>query len=101
MSLNKAQLVSAVAESAGIKKADAEKAIKSTFDAITNELANHGSVTLVGFGTFSVYQRKARTGKNPRTGETIKIAGKVVPKFKPGKILKEAVSSAKKTKKKK
>ncbi len=91
MSLNKTQLVSAVAEDIGISKVDAEKAIKSTIDAIKKELADGGSVTLIGFGTFSVIQRAARMGKNPQTGESIQIPEKKVAKFKPGKELSEAV----------
>jgi len=104
MSLNKTQLVSAVAADIGISKVEAEKAIKSTIDNIKKELASGGNVTLIGFGTFSVVQRAARTGKNPQTGETIQIAEKRVAKFKPGKVLSEAVDpkpEPKKTAKKK
>lgn len=100
MSLNKTQLVSAVADDTGLTKVDAEKAIKSTIDTIKKELSDGGSVTLIGFGTFSVIQRAARTGKNPQTGETIKIPSKKVPKFKPGKDLSEAVDTKQKGKKK-
>jgi len=91
MGLNKAQLIAEVAKDSGMTKVDAEKAVKSTFDAISKSLKKGSSVTLIGFGTFSVYNRKARKGKNPRTGETIKIAAKKVPKFKAGKALSDAV----------
>jgi DNA-binding protein HU-beta len=100
MSLNKTQLVSAVAADTGMPKVDAEKAIKSTIDNIKKELADGGNVTLIGFGTFSVVQRAARTGKNPQTGETIQIAEKRVAKFKPGKDLSEAVDPKPEPKKK-
>jgi nucleoid DNA-binding protein len=92
MGLNKTQLISAVASGAGITKVHADKAVRTTMEAISKELASGGNVTLIGFGTFSVYDRKARTGKNPRTGETIKIAGKKVPKFKAGKALADVVA---------
>jgi DNA-binding protein HU-beta len=91
MSLNKTQLVSAVAADTGLSKVDAEKALKSTIEAIKKELADGGSVTLIGFGTFSVIKRAARIGKNPQTGETIQIPEKLVAKFKPGKELSDAV----------
>lgn len=89
--MNKTDLINAVAGEAGMSKIDAEKAIKATMGAISAELATGGSITLVGFGTFSVLERKARVGKNPRTGESIKIAAKKVAKFKPGKLLAESV----------
>jgi len=92
MGLNKAQLIAEVAKDSGMTKVDAEKAVKQTFEAISRSLKKGSSVTLIGFGTFSVYNRKARKGKNPRTGETIKIAAKKVPKFKAGKALSDAVS---------
>ncbi len=100
--MNKTDLINAVAEGAGLTKVAAEKAIKATLDAISNELKNGGTITLIGFGTFSVIERKARNGKNPQTGETIKIPAKKVAKFKPGKALQDAVNPApsKKTKKK-
>ncbi|HOV93034.1 MAG TPA: HU family DNA-binding protein [Candidatus Kapabacteria bacterium] len=103
MALNKSDLVNVVAESAELKKVEAEKAVKATFEAITNELKNHGTVTLVGFGTFTVSHRKARPGRNPRNQQTIEIPSKIVPRFKPGKTLKEAVDvkPAKKTTSKK
>jgi DNA-binding protein HU-beta len=101
MSLNKTELINEVAEKADMTKVDAEKAVKATMDAITEELASGGNVTLIGFGTFSVYERSARTGKNPRTGESLKIPAKKVPKFKAGKALSEAVDKPKKKSKKK
>jgi len=93
MALNKSDLVNAVAESAALKKVDAEKAVKATFDAITKELREeNGKVTLVGFGTFTIAHRKARQGRNPKTQESIQIPSKIVPKFIPGKSLREAVA---------
>ncbi len=91
MSMNKTDLINAVAEKASMTKVDAEKAIKATFDAITNELSDGGKVTLIGFGTFEVQERKERTGKNPQTGATMTIPAKKVPKFKAGKALKDVV----------
>lgn len=99
MSLNKAQLVSAVAANTGMTKVDTEKAINGTMAAIASELAGGGGVTLIGFGTFSVVDKKARQGKNPRTGASIKIPAKKVPKFKAGKALVEKVHPPKKGKK--
>jgi len=92
MAMNKSDLINAVAAEAGLTKVEAEKAIKSTMGAITNELASGGNVTLIGFGTFSVVQKQARTGKNPQTGASIEIAAKKVAKFKPGKALAELVN---------
>ncbi|MFP4370060.1 MAG: HU family DNA-binding protein [Bacteroidota bacterium] len=105
MSMNKTDLINAVADDAEMTKVQAEKAIKSVLDNISGELSNGGNVTLIGFGTFSVMERSERMGKNPQTGESIKIPAKRVPKFKPGKQLSEMVSdtgkkSAKKKKKK-
>ena len=90
--MNKAELVSAIAEKTELKKVDAEKAVKAFVDVVTEELKKGGKVQLVGFGTFEVSKRAAREGRNPRTGETMKIAESVVPKFKPGKALKDAVN---------
>ncbi|MCX6155396.1 MAG: HU family DNA-binding protein [Candidatus Kapabacteria bacterium] len=101
MSLNKTQLISAIAGNTGMTKVDSEKALKSAISAITAELAAMGNVTLIGFGTFSVYERAARIGKDPRTGATIKIPAKKVAKFKPGKALAELVAVKKKEKGKK
>ncbi len=98
MGLNKQNLVDAIAKDVDLTKVDAEKALKATLAAITKELKKGGSVTLIGFGTFSVLKRKARKGKNPRTGEVIKIGAKKVPKFKPGKGLRETVAGKRKKK---
>ena len=90
--MNKGELVEAVAASAGLSRADAAKAVDATLDSIQSTLANGGSVSLVGFGTFSVKARAARMGRNPRTGEAIHIAASNVPGFKAGKGLKDAVN---------
>jgi len=89
--LNKAELVSLVAEKAELTKKDAEKAVASVFEVIQEALVKGDKVQLVGFGTFEVRDRSARTGRNPRTGETIEIPASKVPAFKPGKALREAV----------
>jgi DNA-binding protein HU-beta len=73
-------------------KADAEKALNATTDAITSELAKGGSLSLIGFGTFSVKERGERTGRNPQTGASMTIAASKAPGFKPGKALKDAVN---------
>ncbi len=101
MGMNKTDLINAVAAQTNMTKVDSEKAIKATFDSISGELSSGGNVTLIGFGTFSVFERAARTGKNPRTGESIKIPSKKVAKFKPGKALAENVDVSKKAKGKK
>jgi len=98
MGLNKQNLVDAIVKEVDIKKVDAEKALKATIAAISKELKKGGTVTLIGFGTFSVLKRKARKGKNPRTGEALKIPARKVPKFKPGKDLRELVAGKKKKK---
>ena len=90
--MNKTELIDAIAGAADITKSDAGKALNSMIDAISGALTKGDSVTLVGFGTFSVSERAARTGRNPQTGKEIKIAAKKVAKFKPGKTLAEAVS---------
>jgi len=90
--MNKGELIEAVADAAGLSRADATKAVDATLDSITSTLASGGSVSLVGFGTFSVKARAARAGRNPRTGETIQIAASNVPGFKAGKALKDAVN---------
>ena len=90
--MNKAELIDAVAEGADISKAAATRAVDTMFDSITNSLKQGDQVTLVGFGTFSVKERAARTGRNPRTGEPIQIAASKVPGFKAGKALKDAVN---------
>ena len=88
--MNKGDLISAVAAGTGLSKADAGRAIDATTSAIAGELSGGGSVSLVGFGTFSVSHRAARMGRNPATGASIHINASEVPKFKAGKALKEA-----------
>jgi len=90
--MNKADLVNTVAENAGLTKKDAEKAVKAVFEAVEAALAADDKVQLVGFGTFEVRTRAARTGRNPRSGAAIKIAATKVPAFKAGKALKDAVA---------
>ncbi len=82
--MNKAQLIDAIADQAGLSKADAKKALDATIDAVTGALKAGDRVALVGFGSFSISERSARTGRNPQTGKEIKIAAKKVVKFKPG-----------------
>lgn len=94
--MNKAGLVAAIAQKAGISKAVAEKALKGVVDAITEALGKGESVSLVGFGTFAVQQRSARKGRNPRTGARITIPARKVPKFTPGKTLRDVVAGQKK-----
>ena len=90
--MNKGELVDAVAGSAGLSRADATKAVDGVRDAIQGTLGQGGSVSLVGFGTFTVKARAARMGRNPRTGEAIQIKASNVPGFKAGKGLKDAVN---------
>jgi DNA-binding protein HU-beta len=90
--MNKSELITAIATSADITKTDAEKALNGMIDAISGTLAKGDSITLVGFGTFSVTERAARTGRNPSTGKEIKIAAKKVAKFKAGNGLKYSVN---------
>ena len=90
--MTKVELINAVAQSAEITKKDAEKAVNATIEAITEALAGGEKVSLVGFGTFETRQRPARTGRNPRTKETIEIPASVAPAFKAGKALKDAVA---------
>ena len=90
--MNKAELVAAVAEKAGLSKKDSEKAVNAAFDAISAELAAGGKVQLVGFGSFETKTRDARVGRNPRTKEEIQIPASRVPAFKAGKALKDAVA---------
>ena len=87
----KEEVVAKMAKDAKISKAAAEKALKSLLDGVTASLKKGKKVSFVGFGTFITAKRKARTGRNPRTGATIKIAAARVPRFKPGKALKDAV----------
>lgn len=90
--MNKNDLVAAVAENSGLSKSDAGKAVDCVFEAITGALKKGNEVRLVGFGTFSVAERAASEGRNPRTGEKIKIPASKQPKFKAGKGLKDAVN---------
>lgn len=92
MSLNKNDLVSQVASQSGLTKADATRAVDSMIDSITSSLQKGSEVRLTGFGTFTTTQRKATTGRNPRTGESIQIAASTQPKFRPGKSLRDAVN---------
>jgi DNA-binding protein HU-beta len=89
--MNKADLVSKVAESTDLSKKDVSKAIEAVFDSISEALQNGEKVQLVGFGNFEVRERSARKGRNPQTGEEIDIPASKVPAFKPGKALKEGI----------
>ncbi len=90
--MNKADLIEKVAKDAGVSKVQADAAINSVLGGVQTTLKKGGTVTLVGFGTFSVGSRKARTGRNPQTGAALKIPAKKVPKFSPGTQLKKAVN---------
>ena len=90
--MNKKELVAAIAEKAEISKKDAEKALDAFVASVTAELKEGNKVQLVGFGTFEVSERDAREGRNPRTGETIKIEAVKAPKFKAGSALKDALN---------
>ena len=90
--MNKSELIDHIAQQADISKAAASRALEAAINAITDTLKNGDSVSLVGFGTFVATERAARTGRNPRTGVTIKIAKAKVPKFRPGKALKDALN---------
>ncbi|MGJ8524741.1 DNA-binding protein HU-beta [Halomonadaceae bacterium LMG 33818] len=90
--MNKSELIEAIAASADISKAAASRALDAMIDSVTDSLKKGDSVALVGFGTFSVKERAARTGRNPQTGKPIKIAAAKVPGFKAGKALKDSVN---------
>jgi len=90
--MNKQELIAQVASSADITKADASRAVDSVFDTITSQLSSGQEVRLTGFGTFLTSQRKATTGRNPRTGATIQIPASTQPKFRAGKALRDAVN---------
>ncbi|WP_439817956.1 HU family DNA-binding protein [Zavarzinia sp. CC-PAN008] len=92
VAVNKNELIESVAEATGLKKPDASKAVEAVFDAITGALKGGDDVRLVGFGTFGVTKREASEGRNPRTGETIKIPASNRVKFKPGKGLSDSVN---------
>ena len=90
--MNKTELIAAIAGQAEVSKKDAEKVLKAFTDVVAEELKNGGKVQLVGFGTFEVSERKAREGRNPSTGKTIKIEASKSPKFKAGKALKDMMN---------
>lgn len=91
--MNKADLVAAMAEKAGVSKKDAEASLKAFTDVVAEELKKGEKIQLVGFGTFEVADRPAREGRNPKTGETMTIAASKTPKFKAGKALKDMVNA--------
>ncbi|MBA3929154.1 DNA-binding protein HU-beta [Pseudoxanthomonas japonensis] len=90
--MNKTELIDAVADEAEVSKAEAGRAVDAVISSITKALKKGDTVTLVGFGTFQVRKRAARTGRNPKTGDTIKIKASQNPAFKAGKALKDAVN---------
>ncbi|MCR5788650.1 MAG: HU family DNA-binding protein [Lachnospiraceae bacterium] len=90
--MNKTELVAAIADQAGLSKKDSEKALKAFTDVVSKELKKGGKVQLVGFGTFEVVKRQAREGRNPQTGDVMKIKASKAPKFKAGKALKDMVN---------
>ncbi len=91
--MNRMDLVAAVAEKAELSKKDADAAVKAVFDAVAEALEQGDKVQLIGFGTFEVSERAAREGRNPRTGETMKIEASKMPRFKAGKALKDRVNA--------
>ena len=90
--MNKAELVAKVADKTGFKKKDAESVLKAFTDVVAEELKKGEKIQLVGFGTFEVSERAARTGRNPQTGAEMKIAASKAPKFKAGKALKDSIN---------
>jgi DNA-binding protein HU-beta len=98
--MNKSELIDAVAAKTEMTKAAAGRAIEAVLEVITETVAKSDSVAVIGFGTFEARKRAARNGKNPKTGEIIKIAATTVPAFKPGKAFKDKVSTKKPAKKK-
>ena len=90
--MNKADLVAAMAEKAGVSKKDAEASLKAFTDVVAEELKKGEKIQLVGFGSFEVYERAARTGRNPQTGAEMTIAASKAPKFKAGKALKDSLN---------
>lgn len=90
--MNKSELIDAVAEQSGLTKADTTKALNALIDTVGSAMKRGDDVVLVGFGTFSVKERAARTGRNPKTGEALQIAASKVPSFKPGKGLKDLIN---------
>lgn len=99
--MNKSELVSAIAEQTELSKKDSEAALKAFIEIVTEELKKGQKIQLVGFGTFEVIERKEREGRNPSTGETMKIKASKAPKFKAGKGLKDAVNAPASKKRKK
>ena len=93
--MNKVELVAAIADKAGITKADAERALNAFTETVEETLKKGEQIALVGFGTFGIVERAAREGRNPATGKTIKIPAKKTPKFTAGKALKDAAEKAK------
>ena len=91
--MNKSELIDTIAASADIPKTVAARALDGVINAVENALKQGDSVALVGFGTFSVAKRNARPGRNPKTGEVISIPAAIIPKFKPGKALKDSVNN--------
>ena len=89
--MNKSELIDSVSAASGLSKADAQKALDATIESVGKALKKGDSVSLVGFGTFSVKERAARTGRNPATGETIEIKASKTPSFKAGKGFKDAI----------
>lgn len=89
--MTKTELVQAIAEKSGLNQADSSKVLTATIEAISEEIASGGSVSIIGFGTFKTSDRQARTGRNPQTGAPLQIAATRVPRFVAGKALKEAV----------
>lgn len=90
--MNKTELIDTIAQSASISKSDASKALMALLNTISGAVAEGDNVTLIGFGTFSLSRREARTGRNPKTGEALKIEAKKIVKFKPGMALSNAVN---------
>jgi len=90
--MNKTELINAIAETSGLTKADAGRALDATLSSVTAALQGGDSVSLIGFGTFAVKARAARAGRNPQTGETIQIKASNIPSFKAGKTLKDSVN---------
>ena len=91
--MNKTELIAAMADQSGLPKKDVEKVLKAFTDVVSEELKNDGKVQLVGFGTFEVSKRAAREGRNPQSGEVMKIAASKAPKFKAGKALKDLINA--------
>ena len=91
--MNKTELVDEMAKASGLSKKDSEAALKAFIEVVSDELKKDGKVQLVGFGTFEVAQRAARTGKNPQTGAEVQIPASKAPKFKAGKALKDSVNA--------